>query len=133
MLPLSKRPGCAGLPITIAERDENKRKKAAAKILRILPNLYTLKICCAINSQIRYANQYTQELFAMSLSDTMGKLENILGGLVRDLAKVARGNKSAAQRVRVGTLRLEKVGKQFRKESVAAIKRPKKKAKKRKR
>lgn len=63
----------------------------------------------------------------------MSKLEHILTAVSKDLVKVARGNKSAAQRVRVGTLRLEKVGKLFRKESVAAVKKPKKKAKKRKR
>ena len=74
-----------------------------------------------------------QEFEKMSLSDTMGKLENILTGLTKDLVKVGRGNRAAAQRVRVGTLRLEKVGKQFRKESVAVEKKPKKKAKKRKR
>jgi len=69
----------------------------------------------------------------MSLSETMGKLDHLLIGLAKDLSKVSRGNKSAAQRVRVGTLRLEKVGKQFRKESVIAMKKPKKKGKKRKR
>lgn len=72
----------------------------------------------------------------MALADTMGKLENIIAGLAKDLQKVAKGNKSAAQRVRVGTIRLEKVGKQFRKESVNAEKAGKsrkKKAKKRKR
>ena len=72
----------------------------------------------------------------MSLSETMGKLENILMCVVKDLEKVSRGNRAAAQRVRVGTIHLEKVGKQFRKESVAAErggKLRKKKAKKRKR
>jgi hypothetical protein len=72
----------------------------------------------------------------MALADTMGKLENILTGLAKDLQKVAKGNKSAAQRVRVGTIQLEKVGKLFRKESVNAEKNSKsrkKKAKKRKR
>lgn len=72
----------------------------------------------------------------MSLSETMGKLEHLLVGVVKDLGKVSRGNRAAAQRVRVGTIHLEKVGKQFRKESVAAEKgkkSPKKKAKKRKR
>lgn len=69
----------------------------------------------------------------MSLSETMGKLENILISVSKDLIKVARGNRAAAQRVRVGTIHLEKVGKQFRKESVAAERKPKKKAKKRKR
>lgn len=74
----------------------------------------------------------------MSLGDTMGELENLLIAVTQDLTKVRRGNKSAAQRVRVGTLSLEKVGKQFRKESVKAektgrLKKPRKKAKKRKR
>lgn len=69
----------------------------------------------------------------MSLNETMSKLENLLETMTKDLVKVAKGNRAAAQRVRVGTLRLEKVGKVFRKESVAAAKKPKKKAKKRKR
>lgn len=69
----------------------------------------------------------------MALSETMGKLENLLNCLTKDLYKVAKGNRAAAQRVRVGTLHLEKVGKQFRKESVAVEKKPKRKTKKRKR
>ena len=74
----------------------------------------------------------------MSLGETVGKLENLLGALVKDLSKVIRGNKSAAQRARVGTIHLAKIGKQFRKESVDAeksgkLRKPKKKAKKRKR
>lgn len=72
----------------------------------------------------------------MALHETMMRLEHILIGISKDLTKVGRGNKAAAQRVRVGTLHLEKVGKQFRKESVAAEKTGhlrKKKAKKRKR
>ncbi|OGN55832.1 MAG: hypothetical protein A3D96_04580 [Chlamydiae bacterium RIFCSPHIGHO2_12_FULL_44_59] len=71
----------------------------------------------------------------MSLMDTMGKLEQVLGRIAGDLIKVRKGNKSAAQRVRVGTLSLEKIGKQFRKESVSAEKigRSRKPKKKRKR
>ena len=56
----------------------------------------------------------------MALGETSAKLEHLLNALTKDLLKVHRGNKSAAQRVRVGTIRLEKVGKQFRKESVDA-------------
>ena len=69
----------------------------------------------------------------MALSETMNKLGAIIENLSDDLVKVARGNRAAAQRVRVGTIRLAKVGKQFRKESVASEKKPKKKPKKRKR
>lgn len=71
----------------------------------------------------------------MSLVETVGKLEYLLTSLTKDLIKVSRGNKSAAQRIRVGTIRLEKIGKQFRKESVDAEKSGKfrkKKSKKRK-
>jgi len=74
----------------------------------------------------------------MSLGDTMGNLEHLLVSVSNDISKVRKGNKSAAQRVRVGTLSLEKIGKQFRKESVKAektgrLRKPRKKAKKRKR
>ena len=66
----------------------------------------------------------------MALADITGKLENILTGLTKDLNKVGRGNKSAAQRVRVGTIKLEKIAKIFRKESVDAEKAALKKIKK---
>lgn len=72
----------------------------------------------------------------MALGETLGKLEHLVSVLSKDLSKVYKGNKSAAQRVRVGTLRLEKVGKLFRKESVTAEKSGrfrKKKTRKRKR
>lgn len=72
----------------------------------------------------------------MAFSETVGKLEHLLNSLTKDLLKVYKGNKSAAQRVRVGTIRLEKVGKLFRKESVDAEKSGKfrkKKIRKRKR
>jgi hypothetical protein len=58
----------------------------------------------------------------MSLSETINKLENLLMSVAKDLQKVNRGNKAAAQRVRVGTIKLERVAKIFRKESVTAEK-----------
>lgn len=58
----------------------------------------------------------------MALIDTMQQLNSLLSKMVMDLGKVNRGNKSAAQRVRVGTIDLEKIAKRFRKESVAAEK-----------
>ncbi len=39
-----------------------------------------------------------------------------------DLAKAAEGNKAAAARARKATLELEKLGKAFRKESIAELK-----------
>jgi hypothetical protein len=61
--------------------------------------------------------------YFMALDETMLQLNAIVAKLVMDLGKAHRGNKSAAQRVRVSTLDLEKLGKQYRKESVAAEKR----------
>lgn len=58
----------------------------------------------------------------MSLAETISHLNQLLVALVRDLSKVHRGNKAAAQRVRTGTIKLEKVAKIFRKESVSAEK-----------
>lgn len=58
----------------------------------------------------------------MALNDTMNQLHHLLGTVLKDLEKVHKGNRAAAQRVRVGTIKLEKVAKQFRKESVSAEK-----------
>ena len=71
----------------------------------------------------------------MALSDTMNELNHLLSSLIKDLPKVHRGNKAAAQRVRTGTIKLEKIAKRFRKESVSAEKsgRFKKKPKSKKR
>lgn len=72
----------------------------------------------------------------MTLKETMQQLDHLLSNVVRDLTKVHRGNKAAAQRVRVGTIRLERVAKLFRRESVAAerggrLRKPKHRPKKR--
>jgi hypothetical protein len=70
----------------------------------------------------------------MALTDTMAHLTHLLTSISKDLPKVTRGNKTAAQRIRVSTLKLERVGKIFRKESVAALRGGKlKKRKKKKR
>lgn len=58
----------------------------------------------------------------MALAETVQQLNTVLTKVVMDLSKVYKGNKSAAQRVRVGTINLEKIAKRFRKESVAAEK-----------
>ena len=58
----------------------------------------------------------------MALSDTLSQLNNLVSKVISDITKVYKGNKSAAQRVRVGTIDLEKVAKKFRKESLAAEK-----------
>ena len=58
----------------------------------------------------------------MTLKETMHQLDLLLSNVVRDLMKVHRGNKAAAQRVRVDTIKLERIAKAFRKESLAAEK-----------
>lgn len=58
----------------------------------------------------------------MAFTETMNQLNQLLVSLAKDLMKVHRGNKAAAQRVRTGTIKLERVAKIFRKESVQAEK-----------
>lgn len=58
----------------------------------------------------------------MSLRDTIQQLNHLLGSATKDLIKASNGNKAAAQRVRTGTIKLEKISKIFRKESVKAEK-----------
>lgn len=55
----------------------------------------------------------------MSLEKTVQELRELLNCCSSDLQKTERGNRAAAQRVRTGTVKLEKVAKRFRKESVA--------------
>ena len=58
----------------------------------------------------------------MGLIDTTNHLNQLLLFLQNDLGKTLKGNKTAAQRVRTNTIKLEKVGKLFRKESIQAEK-----------
>ncbi len=56
----------------------------------------------------------------MSLKDTINHLRRHLEEVLADLDKAGQGNKAASQRVRTGTIRITKVAKLYRKESVAA-------------
>lgn len=58
----------------------------------------------------------------MSLETQIRDLKNLLTHLSHDLEKAENGNKAAAQRVRTGTVKLEKTAKKFRKESIVAEK-----------
>jgi hypothetical protein len=58
----------------------------------------------------------------MSLQDTIKEVRGYLAALTVDLEKAANGNKAASQRVRTGTIKLEKAAKKFRKESIKAEK-----------
>lgn len=54
----------------------------------------------------------------MALKDTTKHLKELLCNIGQDLEKAENGNKAAAQRVRTGTVKLEKLSKVYRKESV---------------
>ena len=66
----------------------------------------------------------------MALSTTIKKLKDLLVKAVADLEKADNGNKAASQRVRTGTVKLEKIAKLYRKESIKEEKKPGKKKKK---
>lgn len=56
----------------------------------------------------------------MALKETTSTLMKLLEDCSKNLHKASGGNKAAAQRVRTGTIKLEKLAKVYRKESVAA-------------
>lgn len=58
----------------------------------------------------------------MALKDTVKHLRDLLANITHDLEKADNGNKAASQRVRTGTVRLEKVAKLYRKESIKSEK-----------
>ena len=56
------------------------------------------------------------------MKETIKKITAIVETLQIELAKAGEGNKAAAARARKATLELEKLGKEFRKQSVAEMK-----------
>lgn len=66
----------------------------------------------------------------MALKDTIKHLRDLLNNITHDLQKADNGNKAASQRVRTGTVKLEKVAKAYRKESIKGEKGTTKSAKK---
>jgi hypothetical protein len=66
----------------------------------------------------------------MALKETIKHMKNLLTNIVEDLEKADGGNKAASQRVRTGTVKLEKVAKQYRKESIQSEKTTKGRTKK---
>jgi hypothetical protein len=94
----------------------------------------------ADNTKKNIAKKFSPHLWIelMSLKESVQQLDHLLANVAKDLIKVTRGNKAAAQRVRVCTIKLERVAKVFRRESVAAeksgkLKKPKPKLKKKSR
>ena len=61
-------------------------------------------------------------LIITNMKETIAKMNEVIAALQADLAKANEGNKAAAARARKDTLELEKLGKAFRKESIAEMK-----------
>ena len=61
----------------------------------------------------------------MALSNTVNEMRDLLSGIQADLEKAVGGNKAASQRVRTGTVTLEKIAKRYRKESIVTEKKTK--------
>lgn len=58
----------------------------------------------------------------MAIKDTFKHLKDLLLAITHDLDKAEGGNKAASQRVRTGTVKLEKIAKLYRKESIKSEK-----------
>lgn len=54
----------------------------------------------------------------MALKETIKQMKDLLAHITTDLEKADGGNKAASQRVRTGTVKLEKVAKVYRKDSI---------------
>jgi hypothetical protein len=63
--------------------------------------------------------------FNMAIKDTFKHLKDLLVAITHDLDKAEGGNKAASQRVRTGTVKLEKLAKLYRKESIKSEKQTK--------
>ena len=61
----------------------------------------------------------------MALKETFKHLKDLLSNITSDLEKSEGGNKAASQRVRTGTVKLEKIAKLYRKESISNEKKTK--------
>jgi hypothetical protein len=61
----------------------------------------------------------------MALKETFKHLKDLLSNITQDLEKAEGGNKAASQRVRTGTVKLEKLAKHYRKESIKSEKQTK--------
>jgi hypothetical protein len=58
----------------------------------------------------------------MALKETVKSMRELLANITQDLEKADNGNKAASQRVRTGTVKLEKIAKGYRKESIKSEK-----------
>ncbi len=58
----------------------------------------------------------------MGLKETTKAMHTLITKIAHDLTKAEKGNRAASQRVRTGTIKLEKIAKRYRKESVSGQK-----------
>lgn len=58
----------------------------------------------------------------MALKETIKHMKDLLANITQDLEKADGGNKAASQRVRTGTVKLEKIAKLYRKDSIKSEK-----------
>lgn len=58
----------------------------------------------------------------MALKTTVADMRELMHEIMQNLEKSERGNRSAAQRARLCSIRFEKAAKRFRKESIAEAK-----------
>lgn len=69
----------------------------------------------------------------MSFQKTTETLVELCETLLKDVPKALKGNKSAAQRIRTGTIKISKISKMWRKESLEQERKQMKKRKSRSR
>ncbi len=58
----------------------------------------------------------------MALKTLVNQMHKYIDCIKKDLQKAEKGNKAASQRVRTCSIKLEKIAKKYRKESVACVK-----------
>lgn len=84
--------------------DKNKKK-----IAQYIQNEYLIKV---VN------NHNKTRSFDMQFKEICKRMRDLLDHITQDLGKAESGNKAASQRVRTGTVKLEKIAKAYRKESI---------------
>jgi hypothetical protein len=78
-----------------------------------------LQNICEVNIQLIIISIFIQEECGMALKNTIKGIQDLLASITSDLQKAENGNKAASQRVRTGTIKLEKIAKVYRKESIS--------------
>ena len=91
---------------------------SAAEIKSSITNLFPIVFETRFFAYLRRRLTLTHK----NMKETIAKMNEVIAVLQAELAKANEGNKAAAARARKATLELEKLGKAFRKESIAEMK-----------